>query len=97
LSLLPARPHLGGTVRLSATLIPVVAGGPVIGWVTELQSREEARVPYADRGEARIWYTVQGTGFPVLTLAPGGMRSSVPLWEMAAISPLTAYAGQSSA
>ena len=72
-------------------------GGPVIGWAAELQSREEARVPYADRGEARIWYTVQGTGFPVLTLAPGGMRSSVPLWEMAAISPLTAYAGQSSA
>ena len=30
----------------------------------------------------------------MLTLAPGGMRSSVPLWEMAAINPLTAYAGQ---
>ena len=29
-----------------------------------------------------------------MTLAPGGMRSSVPLWEMAAINPLTAYAGQ---
>jgi pimeloyl-ACP methyl ester carboxylesterase len=51
-------------------------------------------VPYVDRGEAKIWYTGQGTGFPVLTLAPGGMRSSVPLWEMAAINPLTAYAGQ---
>ena len=51
-------------------------------------------MPYVDRGEARIWYTVQGTGFPLLTLAPGGMRSSVPLWEAAAINPLTAYAGQ---
>ena len=51
-------------------------------------------MPYADSGEARIWYTEQGTGFPMLTLAPGGMRSSVPLWEMAAINPLTAYAGQ---
>jgi pimeloyl-ACP methyl ester carboxylesterase len=51
-------------------------------------------VPYVERGEARIWYTEQGTGFPMLTLAPGGMRSSVPLWEMAAINPLTAYAGQ---
>jgi pimeloyl-ACP methyl ester carboxylesterase len=30
----------------------------------------------------------------MLALAPGGMRSSVPLWEMAAINPLTAYAGQ---
>jgi pimeloyl-ACP methyl ester carboxylesterase len=51
-------------------------------------------VPYVERGGVRIWYTVRGTGFPMLTLAPGGMRSSVPLWEMAAISPLTACAGQ---
>ena len=51
-------------------------------------------MPYVDIGEAKIWYTVGGTGFPVLTLAPGGMSSSVPLREMAAISPLTAYAGQ---
>jgi pimeloyl-ACP methyl ester carboxylesterase len=51
-------------------------------------------MPYVDRAEARIWYTEQGAGFPLLTLAPGGMRSSVPLWEAAAINPLTAYAGQ---
>ena len=51
-------------------------------------------MPYVDHGEAKIWYTEQGTGFPMLTLAPGGMRSSVPLWEMAAINPLTAYAGR---
>lgn len=51
-------------------------------------------MPYADRGETRIWYEEQGTGFPVLTLAPGGMRSSVELWPHAAINPLTAYAGQ---
>ena len=51
-------------------------------------------MPYVDSGGARIWYTVQGAGFPMLTLAPGGMRSSVPLWEMAAINPLTAYAGR---
>src|SRR6516165_771169 len=76
------------------TPIPVVPGGPAIGWVTESESREETRVPYVDNGEARIWYTEQGSGFPMLTLAPGGMRSSVPLWEMAAINPLTAYAGQ---
>jgi pimeloyl-ACP methyl ester carboxylesterase len=50
-------------------------------------------MPYLDRGQAKIWYTEQGTGFPMLTLAPGGMRSSVPLWEHAAINPLTAYAG----
>ncbi|MBV9381467.1 MAG: hypothetical protein JO242_12440, partial [Streptosporangiaceae bacterium] len=50
-------------------------------------------MPYVDSSEAKIWYTGQGAGFPMLTLAPGGMRSSVPLWEMAAINPLTAYAG----
>jgi pimeloyl-ACP methyl ester carboxylesterase len=74
--------------------VPVVAGGPAIGWVTGSESGEEARVPYVGIGEAKIWYTEQGTGFPMLTLAPGGMSSSVPLWEMAAINPLTAYAGQ---
>ncbi len=73
---------------------PVVAGGPAVGWVTGSESGEEARVPYVDIGAAKIWYTEQGTGFPMLTLAPGGMSSSVPLWEMAAINPLTAYAGQ---
>ena len=36
-------------------------------------------MPYVDRGETRIWYTEQGTGFPMLTLAPGGMRSTVAL------------------
>jgi hypothetical protein len=30
----------------------------------------------------------------MLTLAPGGMGSSAQLWEMAAINPLTAHAGQ---
>ena len=51
-------------------------------------------MPFVDSGGARIWYTVQGAGFPMLTLAPGGMRSGVLLWEAAAINPLTAYAGQ---
>ena len=73
---------------------PVVAGGAAVGWVTEAESGEGTGVPYVDRGGARIWYTEQGTGFPMLTLAPGGMRSSVRLWELAAINPLTAYAGR---
>ncbi len=69
--------------------IPVAAGGPALGWLPEWEPREETRVPYVDNGEARIWYTEQGTGFPMLTLAPGGMRSGVSLWEVAAINPLT--------
>ena len=51
-------------------------------------------MPFVDSGGARIWYTEQGTGFPMLTLAPGGMRSGASLWDAAAINPLTAYAGQ---
>ena len=79
--------------------LPAVAGSPVVGrpgrrLVAGIGVVEETGVPYVDRGGARIWYTVQGTGFPLLALAPGGMRSSVPLWEVAAINPLTAYAGQ---
>lgn len=66
---------------LTAAGSPVAAGGPAVGWVTEAESREETRVPYVDSGEAKIWYTEQGTGFPMLALAPGGMRSSVPLWK----------------
>jgi pimeloyl-ACP methyl ester carboxylesterase len=81
-------------VRPGATPIPVAAGGSALGWLPEWEPREETRVPYVDSGEARIWYTEQGTGFPMLTLAPGGMRSGVSLWEVAAINPLTAYAGQ---
>jgi hypothetical protein len=81
----PVRPSAAGSGR---------SGGSAIGCFPEGESREETRLPYADSGEARIWYTGQGTGFPTLTLAPGGMRSSVSLCEAAAISPLTAYAGQ---
>jgi pimeloyl-ACP methyl ester carboxylesterase len=51
-------------------------------------------VPYVDHGDAKIWFEEQGTGFPMLTLAPGGMRSGVEMWPHAAINPLTAYAGQ---
>jgi pimeloyl-ACP methyl ester carboxylesterase len=51
-------------------------------------------VPYVERGKARIWYEEQGTGFPMLALAPGGMASTVAAWGRAALNPLTAYAGQ---
>ena len=51
-----------GGVGLPTTPIPVVAGGPVIGLVTESEWREETRVPYVDRGEAKIWYTDTPSG-----------------------------------
>jgi pimeloyl-ACP methyl ester carboxylesterase len=51
-------------------------------------------VPYVVRGKTRIWYEEQGSGFPMLTLAPGGMASTVAAWGHAALNPLAAYAGQ---
>ena len=37
---------------------------------------------------AKIYYEVKGTGkIPVLLLAPGGMRSSIPKWEMSPYNP----------
>lgn len=51
-------------------------------------------MPYVEQDDTRIWYEEHGTGFPVLLLAPGGMRSAAAMWEHAAINPLTAYAGQ---
>lgn len=43
---------------------------------------------------ARIHYQIEGNpeGFPVLAIAPGGMRSAAPLWETVPWNPRTALA-----
>jgi len=38
-------------------------------------------VPFFERDDVRINYEVHGDGFPILLLAPGGMRSSIPIWK----------------
>ena len=38
-------------------------------------------MPVFERDNIRIYYEVHGEGFPVLLLAPGGMRSSIPIWK----------------
>ncbi|MFV0523731.1 MAG: alpha/beta fold hydrolase [Acidimicrobiales bacterium] len=38
---------------------------------------------------ATIHYEEHGTGFPVLLIAPGGMRSAIPLWDNAPWNPIT--------
>lgn len=37
---------------------------------------------------ATIYYEVHGSGFPVLLIAPGGMRSAVPFWENTPWNPI---------
>jgi pimeloyl-ACP methyl ester carboxylesterase len=52
------------------------------------------RMPTLRRGEITIEYEVHGTGHPLLLLAPGGMRSSRPLWARAPFNPLSEFSGQ---
>ena len=42
----------------------------------------------------RLWYESTGAGFPVLLIAPGGMKSSIPLWGNAPWNPLDAWSEQ---
>ncbi len=45
-------------------------------------------MPVFERDNIRIYYEVHGEGFPVLLLAPGGMRSSVSVWENVPYNPI---------
>jgi pimeloyl-ACP methyl ester carboxylesterase len=38
-------------------------------------------MPQVQLGDASIYYEVHGQGFPLLLIAPGGMRSSVDAWS----------------
>jgi len=40
------------------------------------------------RGEVEIHYEERGSGFPILLIAPGGMRSAIPYWDNAPWNPL---------
>lgn len=42
---------------------------------------------------AEIYYEVHGEGFPVLLIAPGGMRSAVSFWENTPWNPITDLEG----
>jgi pimeloyl-ACP methyl ester carboxylesterase len=38
-------------------------------------------MPTFERGDIQIYYEEYGQGFPVLLIAPGGMRSAISFWE----------------
>jgi pimeloyl-ACP methyl ester carboxylesterase len=50
-------------------------------------------VPVLQRDDATIHYDVHGAGFPVLALAPGGMRSAGSYWEQVPYNPVKELAG----
>ena len=38
-------------------------------------------MPIFTRGDVQLYYEEHGAGFPILLIAPGGMRSAVSFWE----------------
>jgi pimeloyl-ACP methyl ester carboxylesterase len=48
-------------------------------------------MPTYRRGEATIHFDERGDGFPLLALAPGGMRSTIDFWQHAALNPWVSY------
>lgn len=51
-------------------------------------------MPTFVRGDTAIHYEVYGTGYPLLLMAPGGMRSSIPFWDRAPFHPVREMVGQ---
>lgn len=45
-------------------------------------------MPFFSHNEAEIYYEIHGEGFPLLLIAPGGMRSSIPFWDKAPWNPI---------
>jgi pimeloyl-ACP methyl ester carboxylesterase len=45
-------------------------------------------MPIFERDGIRLYYEEHGTGFPVLLIAPGGMRSAVSFWENTPWNPI---------
>jgi len=45
-------------------------------------------MPLFERDRIQIHYEEAGSGFPLLLLAPGGMRSAIPFWQNAGWDPL---------
>lgn len=46
-------------------------------------------MPIFKRDDVELYYEEHGTGFPVLLIAPGGMRSAVSFWERTPWNPIT--------
>ena len=45
-------------------------------------------MPLFTRGDIPLYYEEHGSGFPLLMIAPGGMRSTVSFWDRAPWNPI---------
>ncbi len=50
-------------------------------------------MPIFERDDTSIYYEEQGSGFPILLIAPGGMRSAIPFWKSAPWNPIEQLSG----
>lgn len=49
-------------------------------------------MPIFKRDDVELYYEEHGTGFPILLIAPGGMRSAISFWERTPWNPITQLA-----
>ena len=49
-------------------------------------------MPIFKRDDVELYYEEHGAGFPILLVAPGGMRSAVAFWERTPWNPITQLA-----
>lgn len=49
-------------------------------------------MPYFEHNDAKIYYEIHGEGFPILMLAPGGMRSTIDFWDEVPWNPISQLA-----
>ena len=49
-------------------------------------------MPIFTRGDVKLYYEEHGKGFPLLLIAPGGMRSAVSFWDKVAWNPIAELA-----
>lgn len=50
-------------------------------------------MPIFERDDVRINYVEEGSGFPVLLIAPGGMRSTIDFWYQTPWNPIEQLSG----
>ena len=50
-------------------------------------------MPTFENGDVSLYYEEDGSGFPLLLIAPGGMRSSVGFWESTPWNPIEQLSG----
>jgi pimeloyl-ACP methyl ester carboxylesterase len=51
-------------------------------------------MPLFEQGDVTLHYEEYGSGYPLLLIAPGGMRSTIGFWERMPFNPIKEFAGE---